>query len=183
VTQLAALELGDAPHAWERLGFVVDSDRCRIGAAELRLTGAGGGIAGWTLRADGEGPSSPPPRHPNGAIKIDHVVLTTPDLEATFADLAAIGLELRRVREAGEGRRQGFFRLGETLLEVVGPAGDATAFWGLTIVVEDLDALALRLGDDLGSIRDAVQPGRRIATLRRSAGLAVPLAFMSKRIQ
>jgi hypothetical protein len=183
VTELAALELGDAPAAWERLGFTIHGDSCQIGAAELKLTGAGGGIAGWTLRADGEGPQRPPPRHPNGAIKIDHVVLTTPDLEATFADLEAIGLELRRVREAGEGRRQGFFRVGETLLEVVGPAGDATAFWGLTVVVEDLDALAELLGNDLGSIRDAVQPGRRIATLRQSAGLAVPLAFMSKRIQ
>ena len=31
-----------------------------------------------------------------------------------------------------------------------------------------------------GTIRPAVQPGRRIATLRRSAGLAVPLAFISE---
>jgi hypothetical protein len=30
-----------------------------------------------------------------------------------------------------------------------------------------------------GSVRPAVQPGRRIATLRRSAGLAVPVALMS----
>jgi hypothetical protein len=183
VTELAALELGDAPSAWERLGFAVDGGRCRIGATELSLTGAGGGIAGWTLRADGEAPTTAPPRHPNGAIKIDHVVMTTPDLRGTFAELEALGLELRRIREAGEGRRQGFFRLGETLLEVVGPAGDEPAFWGLVVVVEDLDALAQRLGDDLGSVRDAVQPGRRIATLRAGAGCGVPLAFMSKRIQ
>ncbi len=31
----------------------------------------------------------------------------------------------------------------------------------------------------LGEVRPAVQPGRRIATVRRSAGLAVPLALMS----
>ena len=43
----------------------------------------------------------------------------------------------------------------------------------------DLDALATRLGDDLGAPRDAVQPGRRIATVRESAGLGLPLAFMT----
>jgi hypothetical protein len=31
----------------------------------------------------------------------------------------------------------------------------------------------------VGPIRDAVQPGRRIATVRRSAGLSVPVALMS----
>ncbi len=183
MTALAALELGDAPQAWERLGFDVHEGRCRIGATELSLTGAGGGIAGWTLRADGDAPPQPAPQHPNGAIKLDHLVMTTPDLAATIAELEGKGLELRRVREAGEGRRQAFFRLGETLLEVVGPAGEQTALWGLTVVVEDLDALATRLGDDLGTIRDAVQPGRRIATVRPSAGCGVPLAFMSKPIQ
>jgi hypothetical protein len=180
VTTLAALELGDAPAAWERLGFTVDGGRCRIGATELRLTGAGGGIAGWTL---GDATDSTAPRHPNGAIKIDHVVMTAPDLEGAIAELEALGLELRRIRDAGEGRRQAFFRLGESLLEVVAPVGEQTAFWGLTVVVEDLDALAAHLGDDLGEIRDAVQPGRRIATLRASAGCGVPMAFMSKRIQ
>jgi hypothetical protein len=35
------------------------------------------------------------------------------------------------------------------------------------------------LGDLLGSLRDAVQPGRRIATLRREAGLGPAIAFMT----
>jgi hypothetical protein len=48
-------------------------------------------------------------------------------------------------------------------------------------VTSDLDALAARLGDKLGPIRDAVQPGRRIATLRREAGSSVPIAFMTPR--
>jgi hypothetical protein len=47
-------------------------------------------------------------------------------------------------------------------------------------VVSDLDGLASRLGDRLGSVHDAVQPGRRIATLREAAGVSPPLAFMSK---
>jgi hypothetical protein len=47
--------------------------------------------------------------------------------------------------------------------------------------VTDLDAAAARLGDGLGTPRDAVQPGRRIATARGAAGLGVPLALMTPR--
>src|SRR5439155_21350827 len=141
----------------------------RVGATVLRLAGRreGEGILGWSLRdasaSDIDGlPSVPPPvgrplgatttaaapDHPNGALSIDHVVVTTPDLPRTFAALDDAGLELRRVREAGTPDRplnQGFFRLGEVILEVVGPPspgpGDAgpARFWGLVCVVADLD--------------------------------------------
>ena len=44
----------------------------------------------------------------------------------------------------------------------------------------DLDGLAGRCGDTLGSIKDAVQPGRRIATLRhKSFDMSVATAFMT----
>ena len=55
----------------------------------------------------------------------------------------------------------------------------AARLWGLAFGVEDLDATARALGDLLGSPRDAVQPGRRIATLRSDAGLGPAIAFMS----
>jgi hypothetical protein len=45
--------------------------------------------------------------------------------------------------------------------------------------VGDLDQTAHALGDLLGTPRDAVQPGRRIATLRAEAGLGPAIAFMS----
>jgi hypothetical protein len=196
---LAELELGGAAAAWERLGFAVAGDGLRVGAVRLRLMGGEpAGIAGWTLvgarSTDVDGlptrlvaetdAAGEPPAHPNGALRLDHVVVFTPDLDRTFAALEAAGLELRRVRDAGTPEhplRQGFYRLGEVILEVVGdvePEGPAR-FWGLVVVVSDLDALAQRLGDDLGAPRDAVQPGQRIATLRESAGLGVPVAFMS----
>ena len=50
---------------------------------------------------------------------------------------------------------------------------------GISFLVADLDATAAFLGDLLGTPRDAVQPGRRIATLGREAGLGPAIAFMS----
>ena len=74
------------------------------------------------------------------------------------------------------------------ILEVVqAPAGTRIAsdpggparLWGISFAVRDLDATAAALGDLLGSVRDAVQAGRRIATLRREAGLGPAIAFMT----
>ncbi|HEX6387954.1 MAG TPA: hypothetical protein VFZ89_00850, partial [Solirubrobacteraceae bacterium] len=90
-------------------------------------------------------------------------------------------MTLRREIDIGRGR-QGFFRHGECIVEVVGPHdadGGRAALWGLTITVADLDATAALLGAKLGAVKDAVQPGRRIATVRSDAGAGVPLAFMS----
>ena len=118
-----------------------------------------------------------PSEHPNGAIALDHVVILTPDFDRTAAALADRGMPLRREAERN-GARQGFRRLGPAIMEIVqAPDGD-TRFWGLVVIVSDLDALRERLGDDLGEPRPAVQPGRRIATLRRSAGLGPAVAFM-----
>jgi len=163
------------------------------------------GIAGWSLRdaqrteLDGlattiseRPPSEPAPAHPNGVLSIDHVVAASPDLDRSVAALQAAGLDLRRVREeptpAGA-PRQAFFRLGGEILELIqepqeviaraGGPGHPVRFWGLALLVEDLDATAERLAPHVGEVRAAVQAGRRIATVRRSAGLAVPLALMS----
>ena len=75
--------------------------------------------------------------------------------------------------------------VGDALLEVVGPKepdGDGPAsFWGLVLVVDDIDAAAERLGALLGTPRDAVHEGRRIATVRREAGLGTAVALMTPR--
>jgi len=132
--------------------------------------------------------------HVNGIVGIDHVVAMTPNLDRSVEALQAAGLDLRRIREqptpAGA-PRQAFFRLGETILEVVQEPEEALAarpdgtdgparFWGLALLSEDLELTVERLGENVSEIRAAVQPGRRIATLRRSAGLAVPVALMSR---
>jgi hypothetical protein len=123
---------------------------------------------------------TPARSHPNGALAIDHVVVVTPDFERTQAALERAGITLSRIRDAG-GFRQGFRRLGPAILELVeareAPPGSAR-FWGLVITVEDLPRLAERLDARLGPIKAAVQPGRHIATLRSTADLSVPVAFM-----
>jgi hypothetical protein len=132
-----------------------------------------------------------PPRpfapHPNAATGIDHFVVVTPDFDRTTAALEVAGMPLKRIRQVGEpddaaGFRQGFRRLGPAILELVEakqmPAGPAR-FWGVTLIAGDLDALEERLGGLLRPAKDAVQPGRRIATLDRAAGLRTNVAFMS----
>jgi hypothetical protein len=200
------LTVADVPDAWSALGFEVDGDTCVVGDVRIRLAGldAGRGLAGWSLR-DIEGaeldglatvqsdrqPPSERPAHPNGVAGLDHVVAITPALERTVAVLQDAGLDLRRIREeptpAGA-PRQAFFRLGSAILEVVQEPPKATErgggdrpafFWGLALVAPDLDATVAGLGDRVSEIRPAVQPGRRIATLRRSAGLAAPIALIT----
>jgi hypothetical protein len=202
------LRVADRPEAWSALGFEVDGDTCVVGDVRIRLMGpeAGKGLIGWSLRGiDGtelDGlPStesnrplpSEPPAHSNGVTGLDHVVAITPVLDRTVVALRAAGLDLRRIREeptpAGA-PRQAFFRLGATILEVVQEppeaiergGGDRPAFfWGLAFLAPDLDATVAGLGDRVSEIRPAVQPGRRIATLRRSAGLALPVALITPR--
>jgi hypothetical protein len=202
-----ALTVADAPAAWRAVGFDVDDDgACRIGTVVVRIAPAEGrpGIRGWSLRGvepgaiDGlptersEAPAhEPAPRHPNGVATVDHLVAFTPDRARTAAALEAAGLRLRRMRDEptpGGGGFQAFFRLGEVILEVIEFAPDSPGasrpdaparFWGLAFGVDSLDSAAELLGNRLGEPRDAVQPGRRIATLKRSAGVGVPMALMT----
>ncbi len=158
----------------------------------LQLGSPGEGITGWAVRGldfplDGlpvvsAAAHGSDPVHPNGAIGVDHLVVVTPAFERTAAALRQAGMELRRIVAGRGGARMGFRRLGGVILELVeaAEAGPGPArFWGLTFVVADLDALAARLGERLGPIRAAVQPGRRIATLRPPAGLGQAVAFMT----
>jgi hypothetical protein len=201
------LLIEDAPDRWSALGFAVSDGRCRLGTVWLEFTepGRSPGIVGWSLRgvasAELDGLSTrlsdrPPapaaPAQPNGVIAIDHVVAVSPALDRSVQALQAAGLDLRRVREqptpAGA-PRQAFFRLGEEILELVAEPDDVVErtggpdrparFWGLALRTDDLERTVAAFGEHAGPIRPAVQPGRRIATVRRSAGLAVPLALMS----
>lgn len=183
-----------------------DSDAlCRIGGVGIRLVGRGraAGIVGWSLRGlptdgtiddlDGipttrsDRVPTAPAMHPNGVVAIDHVVLLSPDLDRTVGALTAIGAHPRRERDGelgGRPIRQIFFRLGEVIVEVVGAPDTAGAgpstLWGITYVVADIDATASFFGARTAPIKEAVQPGRRITTLRHhELGMSVRSAMIS----
>jgi hypothetical protein len=184
---LAGLRVKDSPVLWEALGFEVSGGTVTAGGVTVAFGDPRAvAIEGVSEELDGVPTFEPPPpqptEHPNGVTGIDHFVIVTPDFDRTEATLAALGLTLRRVRDAG-GFRQGFRRVGPAILELVEaqqmPPG-AARFWGITFIASDLDALAERLGPDrLRPIKDAVQQGRRIATLDRAAGLKTNVAFMT----
>ena len=203
-TTLRGLVVGDAPEAWGRAGFAVaGGDRLAVDGVTIHLVGDGAsrGILAWTLDhpaartvdglvQDDPGDPAPPAAHPNGAELLDHVVVGTSDVERTTSALAELGLEPRReVAGTRDGRDTvfRFFLLGTCVLELIGPpeptGSDRPArFWGVAFTVDDLDATAAELGDLCGEPHDAVQPGRRIASLRHDdAGISVPVAFMSPR--
>jgi hypothetical protein len=202
------IEIADEPDRWSALGFEVTDGVCRLAGVELKLSGAraGEGVLGWSLRQiastelDGlpttasERPVHPPAlAHPNGAVAIDHVVAVSPSFERSVAALQAAGLDLRRIREeptpAGA-PRQAFFRLGREILELVAEPEPVVArrggperpafFWGLALLVDDIDATVAAMAPHARPARPAVQEGRRISTLERTAGLAFPLALITR---
>jgi hypothetical protein len=205
---LRELVVGDTPEAWAAAGFAVDpSGSVQVGDVTVRLVGRADGhkrILSWsfaglgpveggsldglaTSAVDGAAVPAPDAPHGNGVVGLDHVVIASPDDQRTVAALEAAGFSTRRTRETdtyGAPMRQTFFRSGEVILELIGatePSGDGPAgFFGLAWTVADLDALVDLLGPALGTPKEAVQPGRRIATLRhKELGMSVATAFMS----
>lgn len=205
--ELDALVVGDEPAAWAAAGFTVVDGDVVVGGVRIRCEDDGGGADRWVLRVppgtslppDVDGlatttTTAPPPsptEHPNGVVGFDHLVLRSPDLDRTTEALGALGIELRRTRDVGDGDRafqQRFFRIGEVILELVGPkrptGDDPCTIWGYALVSPDLDASAAHLGERCSSPKDAVQPGRRIATVRtRELGIGVTLALMTPHVR
>jgi len=165
---LDEIAVADPPEAWAAVGFEVCDGVIDVGAVRFGPAGreAGRGVFAVTARELED-------EHPDGLpLSLSQSPPREPRAEPTPAGAP----------------RQAFFRLAEVILEVVqAPPGsreerdaDAPArFWGLAFGVADLAATAEALGDKLGEPRDAVQEGRRLATLRREAGLSPGIAFMS----
>jgi catechol 2,3-dioxygenase-like lactoylglutathione lyase family enzyme len=110
---------------------------------------------------------------------VDHVVLLVPDLERAVSTLDRIGVEPRlRMRIPGD-RSAAFFRVG-TVLEVIEAPVRQASVYGIALATwQSLESLALAwraIGLEVGDIKPAVQPGRRIMTIH---GLDAGLAVMS----
>lgn len=186
--RLTGIRLGTTPAALRGLGLHVEGAAAGVGGVTLEA-GPGEGIVGLALT--GAPPDGPLPllevapvgdgEHPLGATAVDHVVVVTGDVDRT---IAALGATPRR-RDERDGRVYGFVVAETALLEVVGPAARTdrpATLWGLALTVADLDAAVTLLGDACGAPRAAVQPGRRIATVRHEAlGLGVPTVLLSPR--
>jgi len=165
------LTVVDDADCWRSIGLTVTADGLiPLVGTSIRIVpaadGAPPGIVGWALSGardttDIDGlatevvaPATPVyADHPLGASGLDHVVVSTADLERTSGAIAAAtGCELKRIREVGT-MRQGFHRIGRggLIVELVErpdlPAGPAT-FWGLVLIVDDLDAAHELLGTD-----------------------------------
>jgi hypothetical protein len=201
---LTEVRLPDAASAWEAAGFSLQGHRLPIGPVVLSLAaGDPSEPPGWSFSDDLGTPSvdgiptavepgsgHAGPVHPNGVAGLDHVVVATPDIARTIDALTSHGFDLRRTRAtrvAGRGGTQAFFWAGEVILEVVGPEepGEGpAAIWGIAVWCEDLDVTVAGLGPDrCGGVRDAVQPGRRVATLRtRELGISLPVLLMSPHV-
>lgn len=201
--QLSIIVLGDSADAWRRAGFTVEDDRVRLGSTTIRLTGTGDGFEGWSLEGvDGSidglavappAPAVTPAVHPNGITRIDHVVVRTGDCDRTIDAFLDAGFDVRGGRSTtsyGAPMRQTFFWAGDVIVELVGPddgeptTDEATSIFGLALAAADLDDTAAQLGDLLGTPKEAVQAGRRIAGLRhRDAGISLPIAVMSPHVK
>jgi hypothetical protein len=193
--RLAALRAPGGSEPWEQLGFTISDGSIALANGAIRL---GGDVAllvdapdrevsGIDGVAVGSGSVVPAVGHDNGAIELDHIVLMTDSLERTSAATeAALGLPCRRVRDTGS-VRQAFHRFDDTaaargcIVEIVENARvGAPVIWGLVVVVDDLDVAVVRARGLISPPKPAVQPGRRIATVGRAAGLPLAVAFMTR---
>lgn len=192
--QLASVVVAGDAAPWEALGFhvagdviafdngAIELDPAERGPLGLRVAGLQvdavdvDGVAVWAGEPIAAG------EHPNGCYELDHVVIVTPSIERTSAAIAdVLGLPQRRIRETPT-VRQAFHRFDARgcIIELVERAeAERASLWGLVVNTSDLDGMVERAGGLIGLPRDAVQPGRRIATVRHHAGVGCALAIMS----
>lgn len=117
--------------------------------------------------------------NPNRVTYLDHIVIMVPDLSVAIASQESIGLRCSRVRDAGSGMKQAFFKLEQTVLEVVGPVPSKGGAWGLAFMSDDIDqavATASAKGLQATAPKFAVQGGRIARIIEPLDGVAV--AFM-----
>jgi hypothetical protein len=205
MNRLVALHVGGALTPWQAIGLTFDEFICPLADVDVVVSGETPGLHGWTIdvgrdeiiEIDGirttlvSGTQPRPSMSIIGRQKViglDHVVVNTDDIDRTTqAITAALGLEVRRERQLGNGAVQRFHKLDNTIIEVVtGPhiTQPGASLWGMVASVDDLFDLAEELGENTTSPpKKATQPGRYISTVRGSVGLGVPFALMTPHVR
>jgi len=175
----------DEPGAWPEsavTGWTLAAER--VGAEHVD-----GIPTRWIVASTDDATLDENPSHRVHVTSIDHIVIMTGSLDRTSESIdRVLGAPRKRIRDAGGGVRQGFHRVGGIILEVVERPGidpsTPASVWGVVFVIDDLDETVAWLGPDAVSApRDAVQPGRRIASIRREVGLGLPVALMTPHVR
>ncbi|MBT8212937.1 MAG: hypothetical protein KJN71_07310 [Acidimicrobiia bacterium] len=169
MSRLAALSL---PIDWESFGFPA--------APLLDGVALTNGPVGWAWEPVAPDLPvaliDPPEATTVDGWAVDHVVVLIESVDDTVDVMASIGLA-PRLRMEVQGRPAVFFRAGPVVEAITSPVRQ-TSLYGVALVAEEsLETLALRwrsVGHDVSDPRPAIQPGRRILTVRGvEAGLAV----------
>ena len=126
--------------------------------------------------------------HKNTVVSVDHIVLHTNNKDKIKAKLRALGMEPRRERsDIYPDMTQIFYRPGNgPILEVVANDhfSDVNYLWGATLVVEDMKCAKKELGNYATEPKSALQPGRKIMTLRHdSLHFRTNMAFMTPHVK
>jgi hypothetical protein len=205
MNRLVALHVGGALTPWQAIGLMFDERTCPLADVDIVVSGETPGLHGWTIdigrdeiiEIDGIRTTLVSGTTPRSSIStigrqkvigLDHVVVNTDNMDRTTeAITSALGLEVRRERQLGNGAVQRFHKLDNTIIEVVtGPhiTQPGASLWGMVASVDDLFDLAEELGENTTSPpKKATQPGRNISTVRGSVGLGVPFALMTPHVR
>ena len=135
-------------------------------------------------------PLCPPHKQPEAAVDaLDHVVVLSPDIEATravYQDKLGLRLALDRSFEERKTRLL-FFRVGGCTVEIGGRLGaepqpdQPDRFGGLAWRVGDAEAARARLAEefDVSEVRDGAKTGTRVFTVRGEP-CGVPTLFIQQ---
>ena len=118
--------------------------------------------------------------NPNTVEYLEHIVVMTPMLSDAIIAIEAVGVPCKRIREVGNGARQAFFKLEQTVLEVVGPATRGRpGCWGVALMCSDIaQAVATARANELQTTEPklAIQGGQIARIVDPLDGVAI--AFM-----
>lgn len=213
--RLTQIDVGGAVSSWQRVGLQINDSRGLVSGVEIDIHGDQKGLlscsfshdqaAGdqsvndvidglpirWHYHPDTTPFSASEPTSTYEGVEfigIDHIVITTDDLDRTSDAIEnVLGVSRVRTRDAGHSVTQAFHKLDNTILELVaGPHVKHTGakWWGFVVTVNDMDRWWSHVGEDVATApRDAVQQGRKISTIHSSVGLGVATAVMSPHVR